>query len=110
MKTVSIAAVAAALSLASCSLLPEPWEEVKREHQEFELVGIRPPKHFQVSLLGPDGVVHHRLGVSKHCLTWRELQYGQKLYLPVVTERRPIAGETRTRIIVSYDTVCPRRQ
>lgn len=66
MRLITTAVVAASLLLAGCGP-----EYVRSTYVPVRIVDFDRPKHFYLDLRTPDGTVHHRVFVSKHCNGWR---------------------------------------
>ena len=69
------------LVLTGCAMGPRPVDVKETKTEEFEIVGINPPKHFYLDLKNVrTGEVHH-VYVSKHYNNHRKITIGMKLTL-----------------------------
>lgn len=61
----------------------------KSESRNFQLAGVRPPKHFYVDLKDVEtGVTDVQVYVSKHCNSWKQTAVVGKMYRIVVETYR----------------------
>lgn len=50
------------------------YEVVSNTKKEYEIVGIKRPKHFQLDLKDVEtGTLYDKVSVSKHCNNWRKI-------------------------------------
>lgn len=68
----NLGVILAVLMLTGCE---KPVSQVQ-QFGVFKVVEIKRPKHFRVVLENTETGTRHKVGVSKHCNSWRELKLG----------------------------------
>lgn len=77
-----IIAIFACIFLFGCELP----KEIKRVEKTYEIVEIKKPKRFKVSLKDVEtGVIYKMERVSKRCVSWDKLKIGSKWKFEEVT-------------------------
>lgn len=61
---------------------------------------VKRPKHFYVDLKDSKGIMHKHVYVSKHCNSWREVQIGSQIILPVVTTKMKMGFLIKLKLVV----------
>lgn len=79
-RRVLIAGLFGCVLMSGCTMPASRTKEVERSVDEYEIVGIRPPKHFYLDLKNvKTGEVHKQVYVSKHYNEHRKLSVGMKI-------------------------------
>lgn len=80
-----IIAILACIFLFGCELP----KEIKRVEKIYEIIEIKSPKRFKVTLKDTEnGIIYERLYVSKWCSSWRNLKIGSKWKFDEVTYQK----------------------
>jgi len=75
-KTLLVGVVLAAVMLSGCD------KEIHSEQREYEVVGVKPPKHMRVDLRDvKTGELFKDVSVSKRCSGWETLKIGTHFWL-----------------------------
>lgn len=87
------------------------WEHVTKgsiivldkHEQKYEVIGIKPPKHFQLDLRNVDtGEISKSVYISKHCMKWKNLKIGAIVTLQEETYKYEKKPEVRKIINPDY--------
>lgn len=74
-----------------------------KHEQKYEVIGIKPPKHFQLDLRNIDtGEISKSVYISKHCMKWKNLKMGTIVTLEEETYKYEKKSEVRKTINPNY--------
>lgn len=77
---------------------------LEKHKQQYEVVGVRPPKHFMLSLKNTDtGQIFSDVYVSKHCSNWASFKKGQILTFEEVTYKYEKKPEIKKDVNINYN-------
>jgi hypothetical protein len=77
------------------------------EFREYEVVGIKRPKHFHVELRDVKSNMRRWVSISKHCNNWRRLKIGSRWTFRTVEYHYIESSRWRTSI-EGTRVLCPR--
>lgn len=76
---------------------------LEKHAQQYQVVGVRPPKHFMISLKNTDtGQIFSDVYVSKHCSNWNTFKKGQILTFEEVTYKYEKKPEIKKDVNINY--------
>lgn len=77
---------------------------LEKHTQQYEVIGVRPPKHFMLSLKNTDtGQIFSDVYVSKHCSNWNKFKKGQVLTFEEVTYKYEKKPEIKKDVNINYN-------
>lgn len=77
---------------------------LENHRQQYEIIDIRPPKHFMISLKNTDtGQIFPDVYVSKHCSNWNTFKKGQILTFEEVTYKYDKKPEIKKDVNINYN-------
>lgn len=77
---------------------------LEKHKQQYEVVGVRPPKHFMLSLKNTDtGQIFSDVYVAKHCSNWNKFKKGQILTFEEVTYKYEKKPEIKKDVNINYN-------